>query len=120
MKGKPGNPKGNPNLRNLTNNIGRPSIRGKSGRKTAGEEYRRYMDELALMYEPSDIEIIKEKIRQKKPVSIREIMLLKEAGGNDRLIATHYGKVVPDKIEHSGPEGKPIPILQILSEKKIR
>src|SRR3990167_3261267 len=97
MKGKPGNP--NPKLGFSGGpGSGRKSIRGKRGRKTAKEEHQRYMDELALMYEPSDIEIIKEKIRQKKPVSIREIMLLKEAGGNDRLIATHYGKVVPDKI----------------------
>ena len=97
MKGKPGNP--NPKLGFSGGpGSGRKSIRGRLGRKTAKEEHERYMNELALMYEPSDIEIIKEKIRQKKPVSIREIMLLKEAGGNDRLIATHYGKVVPDKI----------------------
>src|SRR3990167_9521305 len=118
MKGKPGNPKGNPNLRNLTNNIGRPSIKGRRGRKTAKEEHERYMDELALMYEPSDIEELKNKVRQKKPMSPREIMMLKELGGSERLIAIHFSKVVPDKLEHSGPEGKPIPILQIFSQKR--
>ena len=71
-------------------------VKGRSGRKTAKVEYAKKLDETILMYSPQDIKIIKEKIRAEKPVSIREIMLLKEAGGNERLIAQHYGKVVPD------------------------
>ena|SRR3990167_4150947 len=97
MKGKPGNP--NPKLGFSGGpGSGRKSIRGRLGRKTAKEEHERYMDELDLMYSAQDIEIIKEKVKQKKPISVREKMLLKEIEGNDRLIATHYGKVVPDKI----------------------
>ena|SRR3990167_7956320 len=114
MKGKPGNPL----LKRITQpsfrggpGSGRKSIKGrKRGRKTAREEGERYEIELDLLYEPSDIEKIKEKIRQKKPISIRDIMLLKEAGGNDRLIAAHYGKVVPDTIDLTS-KGKRIGIL---------
>ena len=99
---------------------GKPNLRGnkRSGRKSAYQEHQDAAREFELMYSAQDIEVIKEKLRKKQKISIREVMLLKEAGGNDRLIATHYSKVVPDKIEHSGPEGKPIPILQILAKKK--
>lgn len=92
--------------------------KGRSGRKSAYQERQDAAREFELMYSPQDIEVIKEKIRKRQKVSMREIMLLKEAGGSERLLATHYSKVVPEKIEHSGPEGKPIPILQILSKKK--
>ena len=114
MKGKPGNPKPKPGFSGGPGS-GRKSIRG---RKTAKEEHQRYMDELALMYDPQDIEALKDKVGNKTPMSPREIMLLRELGGSERLLATHFNKVVPDKIEHSGPEGKPIPILQILAKKK--
>ena len=105
MRSNNNNPEGNPNFSGGPGS-GRKSIKGKRGRKTAKEEGERYDNEFALMYEPSDIEAIKEKIRQKKPVSVREIMLLKEAGGNDRLIAVHYGKVVPDQIILPGGKGE--------------
>ena len=117
MKGNTGNPHPKPWFRGGPGS-GRPSIRHRRplGRKIAKEEHDRHMEEYELMYSPQDVEAIKEKIRRKQPISAREVMLLKEMGGSERLLAKHFEKVVPSKTEYSGPEGKPIPILNILAK----
>ena len=125
MKSNLNNPKGNPNFSGGPGS-GRKSIKGrKTGRKTAKEEHERYMNEHDLLYSPQEIHAVIKKYNQllhdikagidsEVKMSVREIMLAKELSGNDKLISKHYEKVVPDKIELPGPEGKPIPILQIL------
>ena len=88
--------------------------KGRSGRKGAGLELMKAQLEVDLMYKPQDIEVIKEKLRNKEKLSIREIMLLKEATGNERLISQHYSKVVPDQIKHFGDPNNPVIVKGII------
>lgn len=63
--------------------------------------------EIDLMYMPQNVEELMKRVTQKK-YSVRDAMLLKELSGSDTLISRHFQKVVPDKLELGGSDGKPI------------
>ena len=52
--------------------------------------------------------------------SLMDVLVSKGFSGNERVLVKFMDKLFADRqaVEHSGPEGRPIPILQILSKKK--
>ena len=93
------NPRGNPGNRG--------GKKGKSGRKSAYRELIDARREIDLMYAPQNVEELEKRVARKK-YSVRDAMLLKELSGSDALISRHFQKVVPDKLELGGNDGKPI------------
>jgi hypothetical protein len=99
----------------MSNPRGNPGNKG-GGRKAAWQE--RADGEIARKmffkdYDIEEIDRIAEKIKNRKgKLSMREVMIIKALGGNERILAAIWNKVAADKIEHSGS----IPVSEVLDQ----
>lgn len=97
----------------------RPTFHGKkgrSGRKSLKDELAAHRIAQEIFFKKWDLEevgkIVAKLKLQKGRLSVREIMIVKALGGNDKMIIAVWDKIAPSKVQHSGA----IPVKSILND----
>lgn len=80
---------------------------GKTGRKSAYEEFQSAKFISDVWDNAQDIESLENKVKSKR-YSGREITALRLLKGSERLMSKFMDKLVPDLHEHSGPGRTPL------------